>query len=325
MAIADAVDPAAHDGLMEIEILPQSMFPPGASVLRDASAVAINKSSLKAAYLEALDNVSHATYVSDDAKHLLDYETIVEALRSLAVLILLQPEHLMATNLRKSLLAPVCVKQTGVRIARHPDLMRLEKTFIDSLLTSPLNTHNKSPTLWSHRRWVYTRLFRFGFTDVLEDLTGVVMVAGEKHPRNYYAWNHARYLMDLVDWRYEEEKQEILDAVVDWCKRHHDDISGWSFLQCLLLAERRYEQGAVRCVLQDVLHLAQSLCWTNESVWVFLRTIAASKVTREPEYREFLRTVAALEAGIGDQTAKRVLKAAARWCADYRQGWKAGS
>jgi hypothetical protein len=209
--------------------------------------------------------------------------------------------------------------EAGPGLARYRRLVQLEKRFIDSLLTSPLNKHNKSPTIWSHRRWLVSHLAQFGLVDIRRDLTEVIMVAAEKHPRNYYAWHHARYLMTLVDWSSEEMGQGILRAVLDWCEKHHDDTSGWSFLQSLLLTEGRYEQESVTCVVKDILGLAYSLRWTNESVWVFLRTIAASKALREPEYHEFLRANAALEAGTKDEAAKKVLQAAALWCVNYRQ------
>jgi hypothetical protein len=317
--ITDAIDPAAHEGLMEIELLPQSMFPPGISVLRDGYAVAINKSSLRAAYIDALEDLRQTSYVSIAARQLLVRDTVVQALKTLAVVLLLQPEHLMAVNLRKSLLTRVSLEQIGVRNGTCDSLWQLEMRFIDSLLTSPLNKHNKSPTLWAHRRFVFDRVSRLEPTDVMEDLKRVVMVAAEKHPRNYYAWNHALYLVQSADARGDAAKQGILEAVLDWCKRHHDDISGWSFLQTLLSTDCRYEAQTVRHVFQDVLTLASRLRWTNESVWVFLRTMAARGVLGDQEYREFLQTAAALEAGTEDRTAQRVLQAAAAWCARYRQ------
>ncbi|OIW27552.1 hypothetical protein CONLIGDRAFT_682585 [Coniochaeta ligniaria NRRL 30616] len=320
-AISDAIDPAAHDGLMEIEVLGQTMFPPRVFALRDGPAIAVNKSGLRAAYFEALEDVGVFSHANDADQAPAEHDNVAEKLNSLAVLVLMQPEYLTAINLRKSLLVSVSAED-GPGLTRYRGLVRLEKKFIDSLLTSPLNKHNKSPTLWSHRRWLVPRLVQFGLMDILRDLTEVVMVAGEKHPRNYYAWHHARYLMTLVDWNREETGRDVLRAVLDWCKRHHDDTSGWSFLQSLLSTEGRYEQESVSRVLKDVLGLAYSLRWTNESVWVFLRTIAASKLSREPEYHEFLRTVAALEAGIEDERAKKVLRTGAAWCVVYRQNTK---
>lgn len=317
-AISDAIDPAAHDGLLEIELLGQSMFPPGMFVLRDGPAIAVNKSGLRSAYFEALEDVRHASYALSVGRRSPDPDTVAEELKSLAVPILLQPEYLTAVNLRKMLLRSVAV-EAGPGLERYGELLKLEKRFIDSLLTSPLNKHNKSPTLWSHRRWLVPRLVECGLIEVRSDLACVVMVAGERHPRNYYAWHHARYLMSFVDWGSGKTRQDILQTVLDWCKKHHDDTSGWSFLQSLLLTEGRYGQEAVTYVIRDVLGLASSLRWTNESVWVFLRTIAASKVSRDLEFGELLQTIAALEAGRDDATAEKVLRAAASWCADYRQ------
>lgn len=317
-AISDAIDPAAHDCLVEIELLGQPMFPPGVFVLRDGPAIAINKSGLKPAYFEALEDVRHAGYAFDVGGHPPHTGIVAKKLKSLAVLILLQPEYLMAINLRKMLLHSVGAEDEP-DMKRYGKLLEFEKRFIDSLLTSPLNKHNKSPTLWSHRRWLVPHLAQLGLVDILSDLTKVVMVAGEKHPRNYHAWHHARYLMTLVDWSCDKTRQDTLQVVLDWCKRHHDDTSGWSFLQSLLLTDGRYDQETVACVLQDVLRLAHSLRWSNESVWVFLRTITASRVSQDLGYRELLQTIAALEASTEDATAKKVLQATASWCLDYRQ------
>lgn len=321
-AISDAIDPAAHGGLMEIELLGQTMFPPGVFALRDGPAIAVNNLGLKAAYFEVLEDVRGFRHGYDVGESSAAHDNVSEKLKPLAVLVLLQPEYLMAINLRKKLLMSASV-ELGPGLARYRSLVRLEKSFIDSLLTSPLNKHNKSPTLWSHRRWLVPRLVELGLMDILGDLTKVVMVAGERHPRNYYAWHHARYLMTLVDWTSEETGRDVLRAVLDWCTRHHDDTSGWSFLQSLLLTEGRYKREAVTSVLKDVLGLANSLRWTNESVWVFLRTVTASKVSQEPEYHQFLRTIAALEADTEDAMAKKVLQAGAAWCVEYRQDLKA--
>ncbi|KAB5582701.1 hypothetical protein GE09DRAFT_279773 [Coniochaeta sp. 2T2.1] len=316
-AISDAIDPAAHDGLMEIDVLGPALFPPGQFVMRDGSAVAVNKKGLMAAYYEVLRDVEEGRLTDGTDQASYDRASVVEGLKSLAVLTLMQPEFLLAVNMRKSLLWP------KNNTPKPHGLMHLEQRFIDSLLTSPLNKHTKSPTLWSHRRWVVLLVYRYGFSDVLDDMR-VVFVAAEKHPRNYYAWNHARFLMNLVDWSSENREQHvrILNNVLDWCKRHHDDTSGWSFLQGLLLAERRLKEADAVYVLQDVLKLARSLRWTNESVWVFLRTIAASRLIAEQDYKDFLQTLLAMEASTEDEAATKVLHAAAAWCENYRETWQ---
>ena len=73
----------------------------------------------------------------------------------------------------------------------------------------------------------------------------VVMAAGERHARNYHAWQHARQVSRLLfddkirEDRVDEKKrgphdfemsQESLAVVHGWCLMHPRDISGWAFL-----------------------------------------------------------------------------------------------
>jgi hypothetical protein len=312
-AVCAAIDPAAHEGLMEIELLGPALFPTGEWVLRDGNAVAMSKLGLRAAYLEALADLERLTGNGHGA------EGVPLRLRSLAPLVLLNTEHVTAMHWRKESLRSI---ETDAEpgLARYKRMIMLEKRFIDSLLTSPLNQHNKSPTVWAHRRWLVPRLARLGMQDIVGDITKVVMLAGERHPRNYYAWHHARYLMTFVDWSTDTPmRNELLRAVVDWCCRHHDDISGWSFLQSLLLTDGRYDSKTVSDVFKEVLGLASLLRWANESVWVFLRTMAASRVLGQHEYDEFRKTCGLVLEGAKDDLARRVLQAASSWARDYRQ------
>src|SRR4051794_7081267 len=101
--ISEAIDPAGHDGLIEIEILGRNMFPPGAVVLRDGPAVAVNKDGLAAAYYEVLQNMEGLGPSKNCEEPPLHTDSVAGKLKSLAVLVLLQPEFLLAVNLRKSL------------------------------------------------------------------------------------------------------------------------------------------------------------------------------------------------------------------------------
>lgn len=79
------------------------------------------------------------------------------------------------------------------------------------------------------------------------------MAAGERHARNYYAWNYGRDVVRLAstsrngggggqpggeEAEEEEEEengwQDCVTKVHKWCLAHPRDISGWSFLAFLL-------------------------------------------------------------------------------------------
>ncbi|KAI4241486.1 MAG: hypothetical protein LQ352_007438, partial [Teloschistes flavicans] len=147
-----------------------------------------------------------------------------------------------------------------------------------------------SSTLWSHRLWIL-RTFPAHYVTHMHDRGAeggrgggrrrggrwwgwgvvaaemdIVMQAGERHARNYYAWNYARDVVrwaraaaeagrghaeepagegmrGMVGWESdmeeeeEAEEEEWKDRVAKvhrWCLAHPRDISGWSFLLFLL-------------------------------------------------------------------------------------------
>lgn len=81
----------------------------------------------------------------------------------------------------------------------------------------------------------------------LETELEIVMKAGERHARNYYAWDYARQLFGLSYRKGdlcgpEMSKEEWLTSmkvtsiitVHKWCLAHPRDISGWAFLTFLI-------------------------------------------------------------------------------------------
>ncbi|RCI12511.1 hypothetical protein L249_0355 [Ophiocordyceps polyrhachis-furcata BCC 54312] len=240
--------------VLEIELLGYSHYANDApSFIRDGNAIAIPKLRLVQAFMHARNVfVAYARRDHGDSE-----KPIMEAT---AVMLLFDPEHLTAANTRKRLVS----KDDATSIAR-------EKLFVDSLLTSRLHRHSKSPNLWSHRRWLMEHMRKRGLdADLTEDFSNVILISAERHARNYYAWRHARHLIESVEpgsanWSC------ILAQTVKWCRCHHDDVSGWMFLALLL---ERWPAGA-DSVVADVLELTESLRWRNESVWYFLRNVVA--------------------------------------------------
>ena len=283
--------PANDDQLLEIEILgaDHHALEAGVHFLRDGPAVAIPKLRAAQAFFIARRVLeAHLRARRSGAGE----DSVVgggdELVRATAALLLMDPEHLTAANVRKRfLLSELRSPGPGAEmdVDRPRRLLRRELQFVDSLLTAHLHRHTKSPTLWAHRRWVLGRCAAAHGIAVPVDearahLRRVALVAAERHPRNYYAWDHARWL--FRDPATAAVSAAVVGEVKTWCFRHPSDTSGWSFLAFLLLQggnggspEPGARQAARDAVIAETLELTAAFRWAHESVWVFLRTMAA--------------------------------------------------
>ncbi|ESA43684.1 hypothetical protein GE21DRAFT_3507 [Neurospora crassa] len=310
------------DGLLEIEILGKEVpLPEGTHVLQDGLAVGVSKLGLVQAFLVARrilkDHIQGTSQTDQDLS------------AATAVILLMDPEFLTAANTRKRLIQRhMAASQGGDKRIEIQMVLDKEKRFLDSLLTSRLHRHTKSPTLWSHRRWlVETFVSSLGVSvDVIGDVTNIVFVAGERHPRNYYAWCHARILTHLAEQQadnYDDCLKGLLDAVKKWCFRNHTDISGWSFLFHLLdrcCGDARIIE--VSSTFSEVLDMSRSLRLTNESVWVFLRTLAASGIVDGNAQAQFITLgQELLQKASAEQHSpdEQVLRSALDWYETYRR------
>lgn len=224
--IVDAIS-SGTEGLLEIEFLGKSHpVPAGSTVLRDGNSIAIPKLKLVQAFCIARQ-LFFKLKDSIEGNH----QDLIEAT---AVILLMDPEHLTAANTRKRIIQ-ACLARSPAEL---DSLVKRELVFIDSLLTSPLHRHTKSPTLWGNRRWILDvrKSIQMPF-DVLRDLTDVVMISAEKHPRNYYAWLHMRWLFkECAGADSDFNIPKLLLTVKSWVLRHPGDTSGWSFLLYVLLS-----------------------------------------------------------------------------------------
>ncbi|KAK0368655.1 hypothetical protein CLIM01_13987 [Colletotrichum limetticola] len=300
------------DNLLEIEILGQGHpMGPDEIFLRDENAVAIPKLRIVQAFLFARQILQK--HKANDCSAV-GREQLIAAT---SVLLLMDPEHLTAANTRKRLLSDVVSAGDTVKV----NLAR-EKWFVDSLLTSRLHRHTKSPTLWNHRRWLSERYRDAGLPVVIQqDVETVVMMAGERHPRNYYAWTHARWLTKTFLAVSElDVLVSLIQSVKKWSFRHHSDISGWSFLAHLIDRLGKDDRGTVSLVYNETLGLAESLRWCNESVWWFLRTIASRPVLGQIDRDRFVSVQERLAAtSTDDPLEAAVLRMARTWWDMYGQ------
>ncbi len=362
-AIADVLteqgDTAAAAGAapprLEIEFLGRE-HPPlasGSYVLRDGPAVAVPKLALVQAFLVARKVLQRhrSSFVRDGVQdHQYEYgkdeDEDDKLLRATAVMLLMDPEHLTAANTRKRII--LARNQNALDAAVSRALLRSELHLVDSLLTSYLHRHTKSPTLWNHRRWLLSTLCAGsdgGDDDgddadasLLRDMADVIMVAAVRHPHNYYAWDHARWLVRQNRMKTSgegdgEAAKKLVVLVRDWCYRHHTDTSGWSFLLFLLTATPRPLSAPSTLTLYNetvdqVERMSTTLRWTGEAVWVFLRTATADLCGREEAcedkegtYERFRARASALQSRAGDAASleHKILQQAQDWCATYAQ------
>lgn len=108
-----------------------------------------------------------------------------------------------------------------------------------------------------------------------------VCKSGEQHPKNYHAWQYARKLVHKIESH--GLADDVARRVKDWCCRHPSDISGWSFMLCLMpITAASLQQELVG----DVINYAISLDCTQESLWIFIRTsLALSSTTFLTSYQ----------------------------------------
>lgn len=301
----------ANGELLEIEVLGEShALEPGVHFLQDGVAVAFPKLRIAQAFLTGRQILHRhlardTDYVDDQTTH------------ATSVLLLMDPEHLTAANTRKRAILS--------RLKSEPDpllLLKQEMQFVDSLLTSHLHRHTKSPTLWGHRRWLLEKFIANGISiDLRVHMAQIIMVSGERHPRNYYAWDHARWLFhDPGRWNINAVSIiAIADDVKRWCFKHPFDTSGWSFLMFLMerIPDQELRLTTQEAILAETLELTESFCWVHESVWVFLRTVVAQCHGDRDSFDSFALISEKLSSDTQKPDLLGILQRARGWCDRY--------
>lgn len=202
-------------------------------------------------------------------------------------MLLFDPEHITAANFRKRRI--LALRDADDMLVCHKALLS-ELCFLDSILTSPLHRQTKSPTLWWHRSWLLRIIAPVELTcasgkriaTIITAALDSVCKSGERHPKNYYAWQYARCLVALLVgvaaepdglFPYDWVVSAFSDRVCDWCFKHPSDISGWSFLFFLLARLDPVDERDE--LLEKVLQYAAKAKSENESLWVFIRNALA--------------------------------------------------
>ena len=279
--------------ILEIDILPSSHSP---QLLYEHPALALPKGLLIQLYLTARKLLfSHLASPRE--------ETYDAALKATSIVLLWDPNHLTAANFRKRYIQSLSTTWAGNGYAeedgrRLTDAVQRELRFLDSLLTSPLTKHAKASTLWGQRLWIVQN---FWAQTLLEDSSSVegdtpnkatikrimsqwdyelsiVMKAGERHPRNYYAWQYARQLLQLVDGELSPQMKgirvESLGKAHQWCLMHPRDVSGWGFLVFLMASEETVDGDSDgKRIVRETREWVRKYEWEGESMEWFLKAV----------------------------------------------------
>ncbi|KAH8730191.1 hypothetical protein GQ44DRAFT_483146 [Phaeosphaeriaceae sp. PMI808] len=272
---------AYNDQVITLEVLPSAFQPPDGLLIHDGLFVGIPKKILALSFLEARKRFFNNIKNSDSQSL---------ALNATKVMLLFDPEHLTAANFRKRRLVALQAVTTREGQLVYREAVKYEFCFLDTILTSPLHRQSKSPTLWHHRVWLRNHFVKTrpeNLTETIDtnfwrtELTSVCS-SGEQHPKNYYAWQYARRLLENIDDF--GTRLEFGQQVKDWCFQHPSDISGWTCLLCVILkvepVSKRQE------MVQYVLNYAMKLRTQQESIWVFVRTVVAHESLQHGQ-REF--------------------------------------
>ncbi|OAG07364.1 uncharacterized protein CC84DRAFT_1060184, partial [Paraphaeosphaeria sporulosa] len=261
---------------LEIEVLPPALETTDALILEDGVNLGVPKKILALAFVHAR-HLFFAHYRSDVEE---EQRLAHEATR---VMLLFDPEHLTAANHRKRHLLRLEACGDDEAFVKA---MGAEGCFMNSILTSPLHRQSKSPTLWGHRAWwldlILPALLAIEY-DIpaffMEELNAAIK-GGERHPKNYYAWQYARRVVlkrgdsqpaGSSEW--ESFLTDCAQKVKSWCMLHVSDISGFSFLMWVLsLTRSSDERGRV---VQEMVTYGVNVRLTNESPWTFVRMMLA--------------------------------------------------
>ena len=295
------------DTVLSIEILPSShVLPPNTPFLHDGPSLGIPKKTLQQAWLVAR-KVLEASITSNPKASTtnVEWEALDTATR---IVILHTPEHLTAANGRKRLLRSRGAVYSSQEAAFEPpgsigsddflNYLRDEFAFSTTLLTSPLPSHAKSPTLWYHRFWLVKSYTGYFLSSSAEDWEEedvrssffakeieVVLKAAGEHRGNYHAFLYGRRLHMLLALRRMRDEGEGYQAghvgglglervcfkMQKWCFAHPRDVSGWAFLAFLL---GHVGEGETKGkVVTGVRRFVEDLRWEGKCVEWFLVTV----------------------------------------------------
>lgn len=215
--------------LKHIEKLPSHMLPPGTFYLIAEGVLGVDMKWLVRLFISCRHEIDQLLRTRDDKGGDLD-----KAWNLTLLGMIVSYEHLTLINIRKKL------------VQNQPSVALEELRLLNVIFSSPFPKQTKSPLLWEHRRWLITEyLYRSSASDLSPAYTASLeycelkpdssmcmleiaqcLKADNRHPKNYYALNHARWALE----KFPESPAILCQLVFIHCSRNISDISLWSFL-----------------------------------------------------------------------------------------------
>lgn len=273
-ALVGLVNSRLSTGPLDIQILPDAGFMLSSGLAEVVNnTLGVPKAVLAKAFIAARRIFfKHLDNLTENADVILD---------STSIILLFDPEHLTAANARKK----ICLAYRSRPLTEQTKKLTDELWFSKFLVTSKLKRHNKSPTLWYHRKWLMKNFHSvkgvLGPNWVQCEIEEVILISAEHHPKNYYAWDYMRWWIKSRPGLGPRERpavnRQVTQLIQKWCMYHTSDSSGWSFLAWMLLRHTDPDLS-VRQQLQssageEVLNFAARLNLKNLSLWKFLHEI----------------------------------------------------
>ncbi|KFY18816.1 hypothetical protein V493_08326 [Pseudogymnoascus sp. VKM F-4281 (FW-2241)] len=272
-ALVGILNSRLSTGPLDIQILPDANFLLASNLVEIVdNTLGVPKAVLAKAFITARRIFfEHLDNLTEDHGLILD---------STSVVLLFDPEHITAANARKRVCLAYRSRPQSEQTKRLKDELWLTQFF----LTSKLKRHNKSPTLWSHRKWLLKNFHTLdgllGPKWVEYEIENVILRSAEHHPKNYYAWDYMRWWTRsrpglVYEWR-PPLNVPLAMLMQDWCSHHISDSSGWSFLTSMMKSPESYSiegQQLQAAVGRKVFDYAVSLNLKNLSLWKFLQEI----------------------------------------------------
>ncbi|KAK9466673.1 hypothetical protein V1512DRAFT_263177 [Lipomyces arxii] len=246
--------------------------------VRTESIVGIPKSALISAFTYARSQfyplVKQQTWSTEEAE-IINHTTIS--------LIFVGSENLTAINARKRLLAENHISQS--------DEFRINTV----ILTSRLKKHSKSPFLWAHREHLLRTMKIENMEHLCKYELQTVMVAGEHHPMNYYAWSHARLvfadiyrpsLRNPVGSTAKRYLEHTVLRIQKWCFAHSSDASAWSFFTWITKfyvdttsssKQARQDNILLLSRVAETVQFATTISLAHASVWGFVKDLSSNE------------------------------------------------
>ncbi|KAK6496885.1 hypothetical protein TWF481_001867 [Arthrobotrys musiformis] len=327
---------------IQIELLPFYPVPP-THIFTENTSLGIPKSSLWKAFRHARPLFFSTLSSLSSSSSTQTTSTYLTLLNTSAILLLHDSEHLTAINARKKVLvtlfppgAPFPIGNRGQELPISP---AAEYFFLTSLLSSPLHRHTKSPNLWAHRKWLISSypslktpipppppgqsrpgtadptILQKSFKRWTRKEISTILRAAEAHPKNYYAWTYARWVV---------KEQGVVfnhEDLVSWCMKHPGDVSAWEFLGWCWCSEAAVTDAGLHQVpagrrredvrynqLFSVLKYSHNTAPGHEALWGFVRAVVGGGVFGEEYRREILDLLRGWDGEVSVRAVEDVVK-----------------